>query len=77
MKKMTNNPLFNVFDDVFFTSNFNYTPDVKIKKVENAYRLLMSVPGLTKDDLKISVKEGELEISYEKVKNDDSIWVGF
>jgi HSP20 family protein len=34
----------------------------------------MSVPGLTKEDLKISTKEGILKISFEKEESDDSVY---
>ena len=31
----------------------------------------MSIPGLTKDDLKITIKEGVLKISFEREEKDD------
>ena len=38
----------------------------KVDKNETEYTIYISVPGLTKDDLKISTKEGILKISFEK-----------
>lgn len=62
-------PFFNMFDDYVTTSKFN--PNVNVEKNENEYRVLMSVPGLTKDDLKITIKDGILKISYEKEEKNE------
>lgn len=61
-----NDPFFNNLSNVFEKNRFLDYPDVKIEKDENEYRLLVVVPGLTKDDLKITIKDGDLVISYEK-----------
>jgi HSP20 family protein len=37
-----------------------------ITTTEDGYKVLLSVPGLSKDDVKISLKESKLTISYEK-----------
>ena len=59
-----------LFKDPFFTGfdtkGFLSTPETKINKTETEYTINLSVPGLTKDDLKIYTKEGTLKISYEK-----------
>lgn len=70
MKKLFNDPFFNVFDDLFLASDLVYSPQVKITKTGDEYLINMSVPGLTKDDLKISVKEHELEITYNADEHD-------
>jgi HSP20 family protein len=63
-------PVFSVFNEILNSSNsfVNSTsmPQSKIKKNEGNYQIFISVPGLTKNDLKIGVKEGLLKISYEK-----------
>ena len=38
----------------------------KVITRDDSYLVYMSVPGLTKEDLKISIKEGLLNISYKK-----------
>jgi HSP20 family protein len=59
-----------LFKDPFFTGfdtkGFLSTPETKINKTETEYTINISVPGLTKDDIKILTKEGTLKISYEK-----------
>jgi len=59
-------PLFDVFDKVFETSYVGASvPQVNISKTENDYKVLMSVPGLTKEDIKITTKDNVLTISFE------------
>ena len=60
-------PFFAGFD----TKRFLSTPETNIKKNETEYTVSISVPGLTKDDLKILTKEGVLRISYEKQESDN------
>lgn len=71
MRKLFRDPFFNAFDELFLTSDLAYSPQVKINKKNDEYFIFMSVPGLTKEDLKISLKERELEISYKE--NDENI----
>lgn len=65
-----------LFKDPFFqnfeTDRFTKLPDTKINKTETEYSIQMSVPGLTKDDLKITTKEGVLRISFEKEEKDET-----
>ena len=60
-----------LFKDPFFTgfdtNRFLSTPETNISKSETEYSVSISVPGLTKDDLKISTKEGILKIIYERI----------
>ena len=63
-------PLFDAFEKVFDT-HYTHTPLTNIRKNETEYNLSICVPGLSKDDLKISTKEGVLKISYEKQENDE------
>lgn len=64
-----------IFDDLFtdwsgFGSDF--TPEkwssapVNIHQTKDAYHLEVSAPGLKKEDIKISVEDGLLTVSYEK-----------
>jgi HSP20 family protein len=43
-----------------------FAPRVDIVELENAYKLVADVPGLTKDDVKVTVENGVLTISGEK-----------
>jgi HSP20 family protein len=65
-------PFFQGFESVFETSKYLKSPETRIRKTETEYVVLMSVPGLTKEDLKISTKEGILKISFEKEESDVS-----
>lgn len=62
-------PFFQGFESAF-ESKFIKTPETNISKDEKAYTLSISVPGLTKEDLKITTKEGVLRIAYEKSEGD-------
>lgn len=65
-------PFFSVFDEVYNTNTTIKTPQSTIKKDEDSYKIYMTVPGLSKEDIKISCKERILKISYEKEKNSDN-----
>ncbi len=67
-------PFFQGFESVFETSKYLKIPETRVRKTETEYVVLMSVPGLTKEDLKISTKEGILKISFEKEESDDSVY---
>ena len=65
-------PFFQNLDKLFETVSYNnFVPKTNIRKNENEYKLFMSVPGLTKEDLKIKVKDNTLTISYEKDEKDE------
>jgi HSP20 family molecular chaperone IbpA len=66
-------PFFDVMGKVFETSGGTINPQTRIRKTDGEYKLLLSVPGLTKDDLKISTKDGILKISFEKQPNDGDL----
>jgi HSP20 family protein len=42
-----------------------------VSKNETEYKVSISVPGLTKEDLKISTKDGILRISFEGEEKDE------
>ena len=41
---------------------------------ENDYRLQLAVPGLSKEDVKISIKDGMISLSYENTKTDSKTY---
>lgn len=77
MIRLFNDPFFNTLDSVFESVNNVVTkPKSIVDKTDNGYSLVMSVPGLTKEDLKIVIKDRKLTISYEnEKKSDDSYFV--
>lgn len=72
MKRLFNDPFFSTVDSVFESVNNALTkPKSIVDKTENGYSLVIAVPGLTKEDLKIVIKDRKLTISYENEKKDD------
>ena len=63
-----------LFKDPFFTgldtNRFLSTPETNITKTETEYKVSISVPGLTKEDIKITTKEGVLKICFDKSEGD-------
>lgn len=69
-------PFYDVFDRLFETPRYESLPKVKVTQKDKEYKLLMSVPGLSKNDLKITTDNGTLKISYEKEeKNENSYFL--
>ena len=60
-------------DRFFAPSRSNWYPAVDVNEDDNAYHFHMDLPGLTKDDVKISFKDDVLKVSGEKKneQNDD------
>jgi HSP20 family protein len=65
-------PFFSTLDDVFEQSRVGTTPQISVTKNETEYKVLMSVPGLTKEDLKITIKDGIIKISYSKEEKSET-----
>jgi HSP20 family protein len=65
-------PLFQTLDSVFDTPKQFNKP--LITRTDEDYQIHIAVPGLTKDDLTISIKEGYLKISYVKEETDDKTY---
>lgn len=63
MITLFNEPFFN---GVFDAPKFLKTPETNISKNDDGYTIKMSIPGLTKEDLKILTKEGILKISFDR-----------
>ena len=73
MIRLFNDPFFCTVDSVFESMNNAVTkPKSVTNKSDNGYSLSMVVPGLTKDDLKIVIKERKLTISYQKEEKDNN-----
>jgi HSP20 family protein len=69
-------PFFSTIDNVFESTRFGNHPQINVTKNEVEYKVLMSVPGLTKEDLKITIKDGIIKISYSRdEKNETSYFV--
>ena len=64
-------PFFQGFESIFENQKFLRTPETNISKTETEYKVQMSIPGLTKEDLKISTKEGILKISFEQEEKNE------
>jgi len=70
MIRLFKDPFFNTLDSVFESVNNAVTkPSSVIDKTNDGYRLTMLVPGLTKDDLKIIIKDRKLTIKHEHEDN--------
>lgn len=67
--------------DSFFNNYVDYgtlttTKSVKLKSDDENYKVIIAIPGLTKEDIKISIKDGVLSVSFDGLeKNDDLIFV--
>jgi HSP20 family protein len=72
MMTLFKDPLFQSLDSVFETPKQINQP--KITRTDENYQVHIAVPGLTKDDLTISTKEGYLYISYLKEETDDKTY---
>ncbi|MGN0709783.1 MAG: Hsp20/alpha crystallin family protein [Anaerovoracaceae bacterium] len=71
-----------IFDD-FFNDDFDNFPSVfpevrrspmmksDVKELDNAYQLEMDLPGFRKEDVKMQLKDGVLNISAETNRNND------
>lgn len=70
MVRLFKDPLFHTLDSVFESVNNAVTkPSSVVDKTDNGYKLTMLVPGLTKDDLKIIIKDRKLTIKHESEDN--------
>ena len=65
-------PFFNTLDSVFEQTRVGTSPQINVTKNETEYKVLMSVPGLTKEDLKITIKDGIIKISYSKEEKSET-----
>jgi len=56
--------------ETFFEREISKDRSVKFLEKDEKYLIYLKVPGLTKDDLSISLKDDLLTIKYEKEKNE-------
>lgn len=63
-------PFKDVLDTLMERPSLSRDNSWKLVTRDNEYVVYLAVPGLTKEDLSISVKEGILSISYKKEEND-------
>lgn len=69
----------NLFDDLindrFFTqergSSKSFVPQVDISESEQAFELSVAIPGISKEELSIDLKDGNLTISGERKFSDE------
>ena len=60
-----------VLDTFFETPSHIKDGQTKIVTRDDDYKIYLSVPGLTKNDLTISVKDGHISISYKKEESNN------
>ncbi len=73
LKSVFNSPLFSNWENLNLTSN--YIPKVKISENRDNFSIKMELPGLTKEDIKISVENNVLSVSgtkKEEIKTEDT-----
>lgn len=69
---LTREPVSRMLDSFFNdlqgeeVSNRGWVPPVDIQETEDAYRLLAELPGLTKDDISITLENNVLRLSGER-----------
>ena len=71
MRTMYRDPIKEVLDAIFDNKSFYERNDKPsdISKNGEDYRIHVLVPGISKEDIKISVKDNILTISYEKTED--------
>jgi len=75
MMTLFKDPFFSSLDRVFNDSYERLNNQkTKIEKNDEDYRLLIAVPGLSKSDIVLSIKESMLTISYEQPEKDTPIF---
>jgi HSP20 family protein len=57
--------------ETFFEREISKDRSVKFLEKDEKYLIYLKVPGLTKDDISISLKDDLLTIKYEKEKNEN------
>ncbi|HAT82667.1 MAG TPA: Hsp20/alpha crystallin family protein [Eubacterium sp.] len=69
-----NNDIFDPFDD-FFDFGFDHRQSglmkSDVKETDNGYELMMDLPGATKDDVKIQLKDGVLNVEATAKKSNE------
>lgn len=60
-----------LFDDPFFNQHDSKVMRTDIKENNNSYNIIIDLPGYTKEDIKIDVENGYLNISASMKKEND------
>lgn len=63
MINLFKDPFFNIMSE--FSVNDQFGVKTRVNKLDDSYLIRMAVPGLTKEDLKITTKDGILKISFD------------
>ena len=68
----TYNSLFDNFFDDFFTKDIEtkFSPSVDVKEANDNYQINLTLPGLTKEEVDIEVKDGVLSVKGEIKKEE-------
>lgn len=64
--------------DSFFNNYVDYgtlntSKSVKLKSDDESYKVAVAVPGLSKEDIKISTKDGLLNVSFDGFEKTDNL----
>ena len=71
MIRLFKDPFFGGIDGVLENVYTSFTyPKTHVDKTDDGYKITVTLPGLSKEDLKVQVKDKKLTISYENEKNE-------
>ena len=70
LNKLNENYIDNIFKDLFITKNYA-TLKTNIKETKDNYTMELLVPGFTKEDIDINLKDEYLTITVSKEENDE------
>lgn len=66
-----------IFDSFFNNyvdyATLNTSKSVKLKSDDESYKVAVAVPGLSKEDIKISTKDGLLNVSFDGFEKTDNL----
>ena len=60
-----------IFNDQFFRGNENKMMKTDIRESENSYTIDVDLPGYSKDNIKVDITDGYLNINAKMEENDD------
>lgn len=76
MNTLYKDPFKEILDAFFESKSFNKRNDKPsdVTQGDDDYRIYISVPSLSKEDIKISIKDSILSVSYEKDETDNKVY---